>query len=81
MERPALPARGSGLAGVASVAAYGLVLVALTRAPVNAVAAVRESSVLIAVVLAARLEHRRLGRRELLAAGTITAGLVAFAVG
>jgi drug/metabolite transporter (DMT)-like permease len=52
-------------AGLATVGAYGLVLVALTRAAAGPVAAVRESSVVLALALAARAEHRRLRRREL----------------
>lgn len=68
-------------AGLASVGAYGLILVALTRAPTSAVAALRESSVVIAVVLAARLDRRRLRAPELGGALVIAAGVAAVVLG
>jgi drug/metabolite transporter (DMT)-like permease len=55
-------ARGVGGAS-ASIGAYSLVLWAFTRAPVAPVAALRESSILIGVVLARLLLGERPGRR------------------
>jgi drug/metabolite transporter (DMT)-like permease len=65
--------RGIGGAG-ASIGAYSLVLWAITQAPVAPVAALRESSILIGVVLARLLLGERPGRRG-------WGGAVAIAVG
>jgi len=65
--------RGMGGAG-ASIGAYSLVLWAITQAPVAPVAALRESSILIGVVLARLLLGERPGRRG-------WGGAVAIAVG
>jgi drug/metabolite transporter (DMT)-like permease len=71
--RAALDAR-SLAAGIASFAAYGLVLAALERAPAAPVAAVRETSVVIAtglaaVVLRERVTLWRFGGAALVAGG------------
>jgi drug/metabolite transporter (DMT)-like permease len=55
-------ARGTAGAG-ASIAAYTLVLWAITQAPVAPVAALRETSILIGIVLARLLLGERPGRR------------------
>jgi drug/metabolite transporter (DMT)-like permease len=65
--------RGIGGAG-ASIGAYSLVLWAITQAPVAPVAALRESSILIGVVLARVLLGEQPGRRG-------WGGAVAIAVG
>ena len=57
------------VAGLASFGAYSLVLAALERASAASVAAVRETSVVIAAVLAAPLLRERVGRSRL--AGTV----------
>lgn len=57
------------LATGASLGAYGIALWAMTRAPVAAVAALRETSVLFAVLLGTVLLKERFGLRR--AAGTI----------
>jgi len=59
-----------------TIGAYGLVLIAVRRAPVGYVAALRESSVLIAVFVGHRVLAEEHGRTRLVAAGLIVAGLV-----
>ena len=63
-------------AGVASLVAYGLVLAALERAPAAPVAAVRESSVVIATVLAAVVLKERVTPWRLLGAVLVVAGVI-----
>jgi drug/metabolite transporter (DMT)-like permease len=67
-----------GLAGgVLSSLSYGVVLWAMTRAPVAAVAALRETSVVFAALIGAwLLKEGRIGRR-VLGAATVAAGVVA----
>lgn len=67
-------------AAVMTIAAYGLVLVAVRHAPVGYVAALRESSVLIAVFVGARYLGEGRARIRLVAAGTIVSGLVLLVV-
>jgi drug/metabolite transporter (DMT)-like permease len=62
-------------AGVVSFAAYGMVLSALRLAPAAPVAAVRETSVLIATVLAALVLHERVTRGRLVGAALVVAGI------
>jgi drug/metabolite transporter (DMT)-like permease len=75
--RPELSAR-SALTGAATVASYAMVLAALELAPPAPVAAVRESSIVIAALLAWLFlgEERRLGPAALVAAGV---ALIAYA--
>jgi drug/metabolite transporter (DMT)-like permease len=61
-------------AGVFLFAAYGLVLWALTLAPPAPVAAVRETSVVIATVLAAKVLHERVTRLKIAGACAVVAG-------
>ncbi|MGH2837598.1 MAG: EamA family transporter [Thermoleophilaceae bacterium] len=68
-------------AGVGMVAAYGLVLAALELAPAAPVAAVRESSVLIATALAGRMLAEEVGPKRLAGAALIVAGIAAIALG
>ena len=63
------------VAGVCTVAAYGLVLAALERAPAAPVAAVRESSVLIATILAAVFLRERVTALRLVGATSIVVGV------
>ena len=63
------------LAAVLSLSAYGLVLVAVTRAPVGFVAAIRETSVLIAVLLGWRVLGEARGRVRVAGAVVVCAGL------
>jgi multidrug transporter EmrE-like cation transporter len=62
--------------GVMVAACYGLVLVAVRRAPVGYVAALRESSVLIAALLGARYLAEAEGQRRTFAAAVILGGIV-----
>lgn len=66
--------------GLCSVCAYGLVLFAMTRAPIALVAALRETSVLIGTALGALLLKERFGPGRWFAAALITAGAVAMKV-
>jgi drug/metabolite transporter (DMT)-like permease len=50
------------LSGVASFAAYGIVIWAQTRAPLATVAALREVSIVVGAILGAVLFHERFGR-------------------
>jgi drug/metabolite transporter (DMT)-like permease len=67
-------------AGLATFGAYILVLAALSRAPVASVAAVRESSVVIATVLAVPLLHERVRPSRLVGAVLVVAGVVLLAI-
>ena len=69
------------LTGVAMFAAYLLVLEALRRAPAAPVSAVRESSVVIAVALAAVVLREPVGRRRLAGAALVAAGVAMVALG
>ena len=64
------------IGGPANVGAYGLVLVAVTRAPVASVAALRETSILFATVVARfvlkeRVDRYRVGGTVLIAVGAV----------
>jgi drug/metabolite transporter (DMT)-like permease len=74
------PAGGwaKGLAGGAcSLCAYGIVLWAMTRAPIAPVSALRETSVLFGTALGALLLKERFGPSRWLSAGLIAAGAAA----
>lgn len=66
--------------GAASAGAYLLVLLALRLASAPAVAAVRETSVVIATALAAVVLHERVGPMRLAGAGLVVAGVALLAV-
>ena len=63
-----------------SMVTYGLVLAAVRRAPVGYVAALRESSVLLAAFLGWRYLDEGSMRRRSVAASVILAGLVLLVV-
>ena len=65
------------IGGAASLGAYGIVLWAMTRAPVAAVAALRETSVLFAALIGAAFLKERLGLRRLAGAASVVAGIAA----
>jgi drug/metabolite transporter (DMT)-like permease len=69
------------LAGCAGFVAYVLVLVAYRYAPAAVVSAVRETSVLFAVVLAAPVLRERVSRTRLAGAVLVVAGVSAIALG
>lgn len=71
----------TGLAGgLCTFGSYGLVLWAMTYAPIALVAALRETSVIFGTVIAAVLLKERLGPSRYIAAGLVTAGAVAMKV-
>jgi drug/metabolite transporter (DMT)-like permease len=63
-------------AGATSAGAYWIVVWAFTQAPLALVAALRETSVLFAMLIAALLLGERVGARRWAAGGLIVAGLV-----
>jgi drug/metabolite transporter (DMT)-like permease len=85
-ERGAAAVRGAlgpstVVAGLATFGAYGLVLAALQRAAAAPVAAVRETSIVLAVAAGALVLHEPVGRLRWLGAVAVTAGVVLVAVG
>ena len=68
--------RGLG-GGLCLISAYGIVLWAMTQAPVAAVAALRESSVIFAALLGSLFLHEPFGRQRLIAACAVALGIVA----
>jgi drug/metabolite transporter (DMT)-like permease len=68
------------LTGSVSLVTYGLVMLAVRRAPVGYVAALRESSVLVAAFIGWRYLDEGSAHRRLLAAGVVVAGLALLVV-
>jgi len=68
------------VAGVCTFGGYALVLAALQRAPAASVAAVRETSVVIATILAAVVLHERVGALRFAGAVLVVAGVALLAV-
>lgn len=68
------------IGGFFSVAAYGIVLWAMTRAPVAAVAALRETSVVFAAIIGALVLKEGVGFARILGALLVVAGLAALKV-
>jgi drug/metabolite transporter (DMT)-like permease len=66
-------------AGLATFAAYTLVLAALARASAASVAAVRETSVVIAALLAAAVLRERVGASRLAGAAAVAGGIALLA--
>jgi phosphonate utilization associated putative membrane protein len=69
------------LGAAASIGSYGIALWAMTRAPVASVAALRESSVLFAALLATWHLHERFTARRALGTVAILAGVGALRLG
>jgi len=70
-----------GIAGGAlSAGAYGVVLWAMARAPVAAVAALRETSVIFAALIGAWLLKEGHIARRIAGAATVAAGVVALKI-
>jgi len=67
--------------GLASMGGYGIALWAMTRAPVAAVAALRETSILFALLIARVLLGERPGQARWLAAAAIVAGVITLRAG
>jgi len=70
----------TAIAGLGMFGAYALALAALARAHAAPVAAVRESSVVIATALAAVVLRERVDRRRWAGAVLVVAGVVAIAL-
>jgi drug/metabolite transporter (DMT)-like permease len=66
--------------GALSAAAYGVVLWAMTRAPVAAVAALRETSVIFAALIGAWLLREGHIARRIAGAATVAAGVIALKI-
>jgi drug/metabolite transporter (DMT)-like permease len=64
------------LGGALSVLAYGLVLWAQTRGALATVAALRESSIILAAVIGSVVFHERFGWPRVVAAGFVTLGII-----
>lgn len=71
---PAGWGRGA-LAAMASLGAYAVVVWAMTQAPIALVGALRECSILFAMLIGWRLFHEPMGRDKALAGGLILAGV------
>jgi phosphonate utilization associated putative membrane protein len=69
------------LGACASLGSYGIALWAMTRAPVATVAALRETSVLFAVLLGAWFLKEAFTPRRVLGTGVIVAGVMALRLG
>jgi uncharacterized membrane protein len=65
------------LGGVSTLGSYGIALWAMTLAPVAAIAALRETSILFATAIAALFLRERVGRGRVLAVALIACGAVA----
>lgn len=69
------------LAGAASVLTYWMVLIAMQKAPVGYVTALRESSVVIVALVGTRYLGEADTRRRVIAAGIVVVGLVVLIAG
>lgn len=66
--------------GAGTTASYAIALWAMTLAPVAIIAALRETSILFALLISALLLKERISRRRILAAVLIVAGVVALRI-
>ena len=71
----------AALGGAASIGSYAIALWAMTRAPVASVAALRETSVLFAVVLGTWLLKEKFGLQRAIGTGVVVAGVMALRLG
>jgi drug/metabolite transporter (DMT)-like permease len=72
-----LPVLLAGLGGgVVSLAAYGLILVAQTSGATAAVAALRETSIVIGAIIGTVFLGERFGRGRIIAAAVVAAGII-----
>ena len=74
-------ARTGLVGGACSLAAYGIVLWAMTRAPIAAVAALRETSVLFAALIGSMWLKEGFGWRRIAGAASVVAGIAALKLG
>jgi drug/metabolite transporter (DMT)-like permease len=70
-----------GFAGIASIAAYTLIMIAYQHAPVGYVAALRESSVVIAAFAGWKMLDEGDHRRRITSAAIVLVGLVVLVAG
>ena len=68
------------LAGICTFGAYALVLAALQRAPAASVAAVRETSVVMATAFAALVLHEQVSRWRVLGSAVVVCGIALLAL-
>ena len=68
------------LGGACTLASYGLALWAMTQAPIALVAALRETSVVFAAIIAATLLKEPITRVRVVSTVTVFAGAVAIKV-
>jgi|ERR1700733_6545141 uncharacterized membrane protein len=68
---------GALVGGLAAVVAYGIILWAMTQAPIAAVAALRETSMAFVLAIAVLVFKERVGLRRYAATALITCGAVA----
>jgi drug/metabolite transporter (DMT)-like permease len=68
--------RPAAVGGVLAAAAYGVVIWAMTRAPMAQVSALRETSVIMAALIGTRLLREPFGTRRILAASLVAVGVV-----
>ncbi|MNN42328.1 EamA-like transporter family protein [compost metagenome] len=73
--------RLAAFGGFGTLASYGLALWAMTQAPVAAIAALRETSILFAIAIAALFLREKISPRRYLAIGLIAAGAVLMRAG
>ena len=71
--------RGLG-GGLCLISAYGIVLWAMTQAPVAAVAALRETSVIFAALIGTIFLKERFGPQRLIAACAVALGIIALRI-
>jgi drug/metabolite transporter (DMT)-like permease len=76
LERMRAHWKTGALSGILAVSAYGIAVWAMTRAPIALVAALRETSVVVAAVLGALLLGEPFGRHRILASIGVAAGIV-----
>jgi drug/metabolite transporter (DMT)-like permease len=69
------------IGGSCSLAAYGIVLWAMTRAPIAAIAALRETSVLFAAIMGSLWLKEGFGWRRVAGAASVVAGIAALKLG
>ena len=69
------------IGGAGTTASYGIALWAMTQGPVAVIAALRETSILFALLISAWVLKERIGRARLCAAALIVAGVVVLRLG
>jgi uncharacterized membrane protein len=74
-------ARDALVGGLATTTSYGIVLWAMTQAPIAAVAALRETSMIFVLAIAVLVFKERVGLRRIGATAVIACGAVAIRVG